>query len=158
MSPVMNPATSTEKAIVDRWLEQTLSSYPAQTYSFLSGEQDPFRNPVGHTLRKNLATLVHELLGTMDRDHIAEALDALIRMRAVQNFKPPEAVRFLFMLRTVVQEIAGSVSEPLQSRIDELALTAFDRYVNCREQIFELQVNELRSRIRFATFGEGETE
>ena len=149
---------SVDEAIVERWVERTLTSYPAQTLPFLSGEEDPFRNPVGHTLRKNLATLVHELLGSMDKDRIAEALDALVRMRAVQNFTAADAVRFVFGLRAVMQERSGAVPESLQSRIDELALMAFDQYMRCREQIFELRVNELRSRMRYAVSGQEETE
>jgi hypothetical protein len=123
-----------------------MESYPAETLSFLSGEQDPFSNPVGHTLRESLATLVHELLGPMDKQSIASALDALIRLRAVQKFTPADAVRFVFGLRGAVQEVSGSVPESLQGRIDELALMAFDQYMSCREQISELRVKELRFR------------
>ncbi len=149
---------SVDEDIVQRWVERTLASYPPETHPFLNGEQDPFRNPVGHTLRKNLATLVDELLGEMDKNRIAEALDALVRMRAVQNFSPTDALRFVFDLRAVMQESSGAVPEPLLSRIDELALMAFDQYMSCREQIFELRVRELRSRMRYAVPGEGETE
>ena len=149
---------SVDEAIVERWVERTLASYPAETLPFLSGEQDPFRNPVGHNLRKNLSTLAHEVLGTMDKHRIAEALDALVRMRAVQKFGPADAVSFVFGLRAVMQESSGTVSESMQSRIDELALMAFDQYMSCREQLFELRVNELRNRMRYAVSGEGETE
>jgi hypothetical protein len=149
---------SREEAIVERWVAQTLSSYPAETRAFLSGEQDPFRNPVGHTLRKSLTELAHEVLGEMDRDRVAKVLDALIRLRAVQNFGPAGAVGFVFGLRAAMQETAGAVSETLQRRIDELALMAFEQYMSCREQVFELRVNELRSRMRCAAAGRGEAE
>ncbi|HUX28701.1 MAG TPA: RsbRD N-terminal domain-containing protein [Terracidiphilus sp.] len=148
---------SADAAIVERWVERTLKSYPAEMLSFLSGEQDPFSNPVGHTLRENLATLVHELLGTMDKERIASALDGLVRMRAVQNFSPAAALHFVFDLRSVIGEVSGAVSEPLQGRIDELALMAFDQYMACRERIFELRVNELRLWARGAAAGEGGT-
>ena len=148
---------SADAAIVERWVERTLKSYPAEMLSFLGGEQDPFSNPVGHTLRENLATLVHELLGTMDKDRIASALDGLVRMRAVQNFSPAEALHFVFDLRSVIGEVSGAVSEPLQGRIDELALMAFDQYMACRERIFELRVNELRLWARSVAAGEGGT-
>jgi hypothetical protein len=141
--------------IVERWVERTIESYPAEMLSFLSSKQDPFRNPVGHTLRENLATLVHELLGAMDKEAIAPALDALIRLRAVQNFTPGEAVRFVFELRTAVREASGAVPESLQSRIDELALMAFDRYMSCREQIFELRAREFRFRAHCVASAEG---
>lgn len=145
---------SADRAIVERWVERTLKSYPAEMFSFLSGEQDPFRNPVGHTLRENLATLLRELLGTMDRERIAPALDELVRLRAVQNFSPAEAVRFVFDLRALFCEVSGAVPETLQSRIDELALMAFDQYMACREQIFELRAKELRFHAQFVAPGE----
>ena len=149
---------SMEEAIVERWVEKSLSSYPAQTHSFLRGEPDPFRNPVGHTLRRSLGVLVREILGEMDKHRLAEALDAIVRVRAVQNFSPAEAVCFVFLLRAAIQETTGAISEALHHRIDELALMAFDLYMSCREQIFDLRVNELRGRMRQAAFSEGKTE
>lgn len=148
---------SVDGAIVERWVEQTLQSYAAETLSFLRGEQDPFRNPVGHALQENLAILADELLGSMDRNRIAHALDTLVRVRAVQNFSPADALRFVFELRAVIGEVRGAVPDALQSRIDELALMAFDQYMSCREQIFELRIKELRMRARYAATGEGET-
>lgn len=147
---------SLELAILDRWIERTLKSYPEGMHAFLGGEQDPFRNPVGHTLRENLATLLHELMGTMDRNRVAPALDALVRVRAVQNFSPADAVRFVFGLRQAIFEVSGAVPDWLEGRIDELALMAFDQYMRCREQIFELRAKELRQRARYAMFAEGE--
>ena len=148
---------STEEAVVELWVERTLRSYPVETLSFLGGEQDPFRNPVGQTLRKGLDVLTREVLGAMNKDRMMEALDALVRMRAVQDFSPADAVRFVFTLRTAIGEATGAVSESMHSRIDELALMTFDKYVSCREQIFQLRVNELRSRMDYA-LASGEEE
>ncbi len=147
---------SADRAIVERWVERSLKSYPAEMLPFLSDEQDPFRNPVGHAFRENLATLVRELMGPMNRDTVARALDALVRLRAVQNFSPAAAVRFVFGLRESVLEASGALPESLQSRIDELALMAFDQYMRCREQIFELRAKELRLRAQCVAIGEGE--
>ncbi|MFP5210620.1 MAG: RsbRD N-terminal domain-containing protein [Acidobacteriota bacterium] len=148
---------SVEAVIVERWVDRALKSYPSEMHSFLGGEKDPFRNPVGNTFRENLAALVHELLGTMDKEKIAGALDGLVRLRAVQNFTPGEALHFVFDLRPVIGEVSGAISDPLQSRIDELALMAFDQYMSCRERIFELRINELRMWARSAAAGEGGT-
>jgi hypothetical protein len=147
---------SAEQAILQRWIERTLKSYPDGMAGFLGEERDPFRNPVGHTLRENLTTLLQELMGTMDQKRVAPALDALVRMRAVQNFSPAEAVRFVFGLRQAVFEVSGAVPDSLATRIDELALMAFDQYMSCREQIFELRAKEIRRRAQYAAFEEGE--
>lgn len=141
---------SAPEAIVERWIARTVECYPHETRSFLLGEQEPFRNPVGQTLRENLATLVREVLGSMDREPVDCALDALIRLRAVQDLSSADAVRFVFGLRGAIREFSGEVSELVQNRIDELALMAFDRYLTCREKVLELRDRELRFRAQCA--------
>ena len=136
--------------VAERWIERTLASYPAEAHSLLSGELDPFRNPAGHVLKENLTTLARELLGEMDEKAIAPALDALVRLRAVQDFRPSDALRFIFDLREVVAEVTGEVPRALENRIDELALMAFDQYMACRDQIARLREKELRLRMQYA--------
>ena len=52
--------------MLDRWFASALECYSAETIRFLGVEKDPFRNPVGHTLRENLAVLLEQLLGGME--------------------------------------------------------------------------------------------
>lgn len=138
------------QAILDQWILRTIESYPVQMQSHLRTEQDPFRNPVGHALRENLGVLVRELLGDMESSAIALALDSIIRIRAVQDFAPADALRFIFDLRPIVREVSGPLSDEAQGRIDSLALTAFEQYMQCREQIFTLRVKEIRSHAQYA--------
>lgn len=143
------------EAVAERWIERTLASYPAGAVSGLRGERDPFRNPAGHAIREGLAVLARELLGGMDEEVMAPALDAVVRLRAVQGFRPSEALGFVFDLRTIVAETAGAATAAqipphLGSRIDRLALMAFDQYMACREQIAGLREKELRKRLQYA--------
>jgi hypothetical protein len=138
------------QSILDRWIAQTIGSYPAEVQSRLRSEDDPFRNPVGQALKENLAVLLRELFGEMNRAEIAPALEALIRIRAVQDFSPADAVRFVFDLRPIVRELTGETDEALQTRIDALCLASFDFYMNCREQVFALRTKEIRSRAQWA--------
>lgn len=140
---------SASETILERWVAVTLQSYPAQALPFIAGARDPFRNPVGHTLQTSLATLLQELLGAMDEKSIAPALDAIVRLRAVQNFAASEAVRFVFELKPIVREISPASAELLDDRIDALALMAFDQYASCREQIAGLRIKDLQSLARF---------
>ena len=137
-----------ERAILEQWVARTIESYPEEAVPFLTGNKDPFRNPVGHTLRESLALLWHELLGAMDRSAILSALDAIIRLRAVQNFTPSEAVRFVFELKPLARNIHLAGGESLEDRIDELALMAFDQYMKCREQLAELRAKEQEGAFR----------
>lgn len=136
--------------IAERWLERALAAYPANAQPFIAAEHDPFRNPVGHTLRENLTTLVRECLGSMNAPAIESSIDSLIRLRAVQDFSPAEAVGFIFDLRSIAHDAAIPLPADFAARVDQIALLAFDKYMACREQIFDLRVRELRSRLQVA--------
>jgi len=144
----MSASGAIAEIVAERWMERTLESYPPETSRSLLDEQDPFRNPAGHVIGECLKTLARELLGEMDERAIVSALDAMVRLRAVQDFRPSDALRFIFDLRDVLAEVTGALPRALDSRIDELALTAFDLYTACREQIAGLREKELLARSR----------
>ncbi len=146
----MSVSGTIAEIVAERWIERTLASYPAETLPLLRDEKDPFRNPAGFAIKESLTTLARELLCEMDEKAIAPALDALVRLRAVQDFRPSDALCFIFDLRDVVIEVTGSLPEALESRIDALALMAFDQYVACRDQIAGLREKELRFRMQHA--------
>ena len=130
-------------AIVGEWLARTLRSYPLHTARFLLQDPDPFRNPVGQALQRGLPALFDELLGTMDAIRVRSSLDSIVRIRAVQDFTPSQAVGFVFLLKEVLRE-QGPVPAEFERRIDQLALAAFDLYMECREKIAEIKVDEAR--------------
>ncbi len=135
--------------ILERWIAKAIASYPSAALPFLTGRDDPFRNPVGHTLRRTLTILLEQVCGEMDESRIAAALDDLIRIRAVQDLTPSQAVGFVFLLKPIVRQLGSepdraSLGEQLGDRIDRLALIAFDQYMQCREQIAQIRLNERR--------------
>jgi hypothetical protein len=144
-----------QDAIGRLWLERTLQGYAKSTSRFLTEEQDRFLNPVGYAVKENLPVLYAALLLGRASDECGRALDAIIRVRAVQDFSASQAVSFIFYLKDVVrQELAGegridpggSALAAFETRIDALALLAFDLFVRCREQICEIKANDVRRR------------
>jgi len=136
-------------AIAQEWLRQTVATYPVQTAHFLLGEKDPFRNPMGHTLRKQLPVVAQELLGNMDREQLSQALESIVRIRAVQGFTAGQSVSFLFMLKGILRERWKQGDQQrfaAEDRIDEAVLIAFDLYMKCRERIYEAMADEARRR------------
>jgi hypothetical protein len=134
--------------LLEKWLERTLATYPPQTLRFLHGEKDRFRNPVGHTLREGLATLLDGVTGEMPPAEIRPALEGIVRLRAVQDFTPSQAVGFVYLLREILsEELEGGAAPAVQKRIDELALLAFDLFMKCREEIFEIKAREARRQV-----------
>jgi hypothetical protein len=140
--------------IVKDWFTLAVETYQPDTASFLKKQKDPFANPVGRTISKGLEALFNELLKEMDYETITSLLDPIIRIRAIQNFSPSQAVSFIFLLKkTIRKNIKKETLEEqlfnelllFESKVDELALIAFNLYMQCREKICELKANEMRN-------------
>ena len=129
-------------SIAERWFDCVLENYPANTAQFVREQADRFRNPVGYTFRQSLQILAEEVLGGMDRTRIAQALDSIIRIRAVQDFSAAEAVGFVFLLRNAVAAEPERRTPQFHENVDTVALMAFDVYMNCREQIAAIRGRE----------------
>jgi hypothetical protein len=175
--PLLEVLTAKKSAIVKQWLARTLQTYPEHTSRFLSQEKDAFRNPVGHALGEALPALFDQLVKGSDTATLSGLLDPILRIRAVQDFSAAQAVAFILALKQVVREALHFPPHPplspgyplgagedtqrvpgeganqlealaiLESRIDAMALLAFDLYMRCREQLDEIRANEAKRRL-----------
>lgn len=147
----MRAITQKEKdAIAEKWLTLVVQSFPSQSQHFLQIEKDPFRNPMGHTVRENLPLLLDEILGGMDHARLTKALDAIMHIRAVQDCAPSGAIEFLFQVPPLLRELNKDRHEDWEEavrRTQEVALMAFDLYMTCREKIYALRTDEARRRM-----------
>lgn len=150
----MKALAAKKSAVVNEWLSRALETYPEQTARILARERDPFLNPVGHAFEEALPALFDELIGSMDAGRVERILDGVVRIRAVQEFTPSQAVGFVFLLKKVIrEEFSGEIRLPadgkdlamMEERIDEMALLAFDLYVKCRERLWEIKANQSSS-------------
>ncbi len=141
-------------AIVNQWFETVVGTYQEGTRGPLRRQNAPFTNPVGFNTLQGLEGLFDGLLKGMMPSETSRFLDGIVRIRAVQDFTPSEAVRFIFQLKTVVRSKLGeTLREPatagelavFESAIDELALFAFDLYMQCRETIYDIKAKEARN-------------
>ena len=142
--------------ITKKWFDLVVNSYPADTASFLRSQKDQFTNPVGHTTKKGLEAVFDEVLTGMDPDAIVSFLDPIIRIRAVQEFSPAQAVGFILDLKKIVREnlkkelklpaVQADLVE-VEANIDRLCLIGFNIFVGCREAIYQLKVNTERDKI-----------
>ena len=134
-------------AIIKKWFALAIENYSPDTASFLKRQKDPFANPVGRTISRGLKALFNELLKEMDYETITSFLDPIIRVRAIQNFSPSQAVNFIFLLKKAIREdTKKEVSEEqlfnelllFESKIDQLVMIAFNLYMQCKEKIYDL--------------------
>lgn len=141
-------------AILKRWFDLILETYPPETALFFKNKTNQFSNPVGYTISQGVESLFDEILQGTDSDKVSLFLDNIIRVRAIQDFTPSRAISFLFLLKKVLREeldreirengIAGELLV-IESRIDNFALLSFDIFMKCREKIYELKANELNN-------------
>ncbi|MEW5745510.1 MAG: RsbRD N-terminal domain-containing protein [Nitrospirota bacterium] len=143
-----------KESVVGTWFAAALETYPSETQTFLTTQKDQFHNPVGHTLREGLEAIFDELLGSADFDKIAPVLDSIIKIRALQEVPPSHAVAFVFDLKGVIRRELRPADrtprtpeelEAFDTKIDDLALRAFDLYMKCRERLCEIRSNEVRN-------------
>jgi hypothetical protein len=155
-----------KRAIVNDWFNLLVETYPADSAQFMKRENDPFSNPVGSSARSGLEAIFDELAGGMDPQPLADFLDPIIRIRAVQSFSPSQATGFIFLLKKALRknlskEISSRVPfdelPEFESRIDELALLAFDIYMECREKLYQLKEKEVKNRALLAFSHDGLT-
>lgn len=146
-----------KKGVVLRnWFEHLLGTYPPETARFMRREPNQFANPVGHTLHQGMEGILEGFLQGMDAGEISSSLDKVIRIRAVQSFTPSQAIAFVLDLKRVIREslsddirenlVSQAALEALYSRVDEIALLAFDIYMKCRETLYENRVKEVKNR------------
>ncbi|HBT47104.1 MAG TPA: hypothetical protein DEA73_04350 [Peptococcaceae bacterium] len=143
-------------AIINKWYEGVLKTYPAEAARFLREEKDRFANPVGYALYEGMKGIYEELLRGLEPDRVDPWLDRIIRIQAVQEFRPSQAVAFVFLLKQVVrEELAAAAAErelpwgellEFEARVDELAGLAFDGYMKCREELFAIRIKEIKNR------------
>jgi hypothetical protein len=141
--------------ITRKWHDALVESYPSDARRFLRKEKSRFANPVGQTYKEEVERLFEAFVKDQS-EQIASALDAILRIRAVQDFGPAGAVSFLFRFRTAIREALQGIQtgnglsdafEEIEEKIDRLLLTAFDVYTRRREQIYDLRVKEVKRQV-----------
>jgi hypothetical protein len=142
-------------AILKRWTDLIFDAYPGDSADFFKSEKDKFRNPVGTTILQETSCLYDQLLGDMELNTVKASLDKIIRIRSVQEFSASQAIGFVLLLKNAVEsELSGdnNVSEiqnqirEFYFKIDRLVLYAFDIYMDCREKINRIRIDEVKKR------------
>jgi len=146
-----NLLSEKRSSIIKRWQDAILASYPKDSQGFLKRTKSQFANPVGCIIAKEIETLFDEVIKGDNPDRISSTLDTIIRVRAVQDFSPSQAVAFVLQLKDIIREEVGSGHSPdmdaLDRQIDGVLLMAFDVYSKCRQQIYEIRVHDVKNQV-----------
>jgi hypothetical protein len=137
--------------ILDAWFKLTIDTYPQESGKFFLEHSRQFTNPVGFTIHEALEKIFNGMFGEAPAE-LNEGLEEIIRLRAVQDFCPSEAVGFILKLKGIlIKNIPGLSAADIQyqiveDKIDGALLMAFDIFMNSRERIYEIKATEVRNR------------
>jgi len=136
---------STLDDIADSWFLKAIEIYPEAARGGMMQTGDRFRNPVAATLREALSVLLKELAGRMNGEQVESALDAIVRVRAVQDCTPEQALAFTGQLLDVIRDRRAEEMFPmLEQRIDILAESANRQYALCVGDVARARSRELQ--------------
>jgi len=158
-----------QKLILAKWNAAVFAGYPLDATGFARTREDPFRNPGGHAVRLALEETYKAVSGQNSSEKLLrDSLEMFVKLRAVQNFTPVQALGVMYLLKPLLRERIlpaclrnGLLEEYLEaeSRLDTAALLACDIYVASRVQVFEERVGEIKRRhaqiLRWAQKKEG---
>ena len=98
---------SKKTKIAGKWVESILDSYPPESADFLKSKKNQFSNPIGFTITDNAEKIFDAIINERDEAEIKLFVNEIIRMRAVQNFTPSQAVGFILLLKKLIHDEIG---------------------------------------------------
>jgi hypothetical protein len=132
-----------------------VDSYPKETGRFLRREKDAFANPVGARFATALEKVLYGLIDNKSQESWKDNLDEILRVRAVQDFLPSDALKFIMGLKDILRSTAAKSEKNVspedlrvfEDRVDRMLFAAFDIYSRCRQDIYEIRVKEISRQV-----------
>ncbi|KZK74967.1 MAG: hypothetical protein A3K90_00365 [Pelodictyon luteolum] len=124
-------------AVLDRWSSAGLGMFP---------EHMSRATPAGEALADAMGTVLDNIGGGVD---CREGIERLTRIFAVQPLPPSKSLALFGALCDLIQEFIPEDAgrEACRRRMDEMTLEAFDCFMENRENIYRLKVDEARSQM-----------
>lgn len=138
--------------IVGQWVEYTLSTYKSS--NFFHKEGNKFANPVGGVIKEALDALFLLLAKNADPDEFVVPIQEIMRIRAIQDFAPSQAVSPIHAVKHITREVLSADKElshlvnelyDFEFAVDLAVLAAFDLYMEDRERLYNVRLQEIRS-------------
>jgi len=136
-------------AIVQQWLDLATRDTRPQVARTPTGPRDQFDDPCGHLARACVEAMVDALDNGVNRCILDPPMEGFVKILALQERSPSEALAFVFSIRPVLRQELGL--EPtcpewheLVARVDSIALVAFDIYMRCREKVYSARFNQIQ--------------
>lgn len=126
------------ETILKRWLEFGLDLF--------SGKMAP-GTPISEALADGMGMMLDGF--AEDGERCREGVSRVTRILAVHPFRPSRSLSLFPELRSILQETGGSEGDApfCTERIEAILFEAFDLFMGHRETIYQLKVEESRSKM-----------
>lgn len=150
-----NLLATRKQLLTEQWFKRVVLSYPADAGKYLGDDTKQFGNPVGFIISKELSVILDELTKEKFSEAIIPSIENIIRIRAVQDFKPSEATAFIHYIKDITR---NEFKEYLTNdeflsdyfefcvKVDYVSGLALNFYMEAREKLWEIKTNELKAR------------
>jgi hypothetical protein len=134
-------------SILKKWQQAIIDTYPTGAGNYLLENKNKFTNPIGYTIEKSLPAILNAVIEGNLTGLAKESIDDIIRIRAVQEFEPAEALTFLYSLKAVIISLLSDDAElsaflQIESIFNEINNYGINTYVRFREKIYDIKANE----------------
>jgi len=152
---ILNYLKENSSEMIAKWQKAIIDTYPKDAGRFLSINKSQFGNPIGFSLQNDLPKIYNELIGDMNTDILNSSIEAIIKIRAVQDFTPTEASGFINLLKIIIiSETKAMMTDKafadsyfdFDNRITQIIGIAFEKYLEMKLKLSEIQIREVKSR------------
>ena len=138
--------------ILKKWLNRRLALFSKQKHSLITTQMDQFQNPIRHEIFEGLKVILDNF--ETKGEKFTESLDQILRVLAIQDFPPSRAMSLFYELKEIIQERAKKTGVSFghkewvefNSIVEKMTLEAFDSYIDHRETIYQLKVDESKNK------------
>lgn len=144
-------------ALMETWFDALLKNYSPEAARIFKREKDPFANPVGYNIHLGMEEVLDWFSQKEKETDIKVSLDKVVRILAIQDFTPAQAVSFLFILKEITKKRINNYFKSgdlmwknwldFDADVDNLMLMAMDIYTECREKLYQIKVDEANKRV-----------
>ncbi|SHN51770.1 RsbRD N-terminal domain-containing protein [Desulfovibrio litoralis] len=148
--------TEHKDKLLEDWTTLVYSGYAFDTAGFLRTKNDQFTNPVGWRTTHVGESLIKAITNEhVNIDELNHTLDEFIRVRAVQDFTPEQALAVLFLMKEcILKRFKSEIKNnnlwlelwDISSRLDGISLLSFSFYIKNREVMFNLKLEDYKRR------------
>ncbi len=141
--------------VLEKWLADFFKHYGIDAQGVSRTVDDRFMNPVGFVVKNATKILFSAVIGEeIEREEVQKQVYELMRIQAIQQLSPAQAhLPFIALKEHLFQLLNSDLNgkenflefKTMTDRVDTLMLMAFDVFMQDKEVLYRVRVQELKN-------------